>query len=138
MVESIFDRFPLPPAAKLLGWHVRAFDKEAQTIEVGYLLDDRFLNPAGDVQGGFIAAMLDDTAGPALFCSTDGAFYAPTIELHVSFIRPAKPGQFVGRGRVVSLGRTIVFLEGELFDAQNNLIARATASGRVMSGGKVT
>lgn len=138
MVESIFDRVPMPPIASLLGWHVRAFDKAAKSIEVGYSIDDRFLNPSGDVQGGIVAAMLDDTVGPALFCSTDGAFYAPTIELHVSFIRPAKLGSFVGKGRVLSLGKTIVFLDGELFDAGGELVARATASGRVISGSKVS
>jgi len=82
--------------------------------------------------------MLDDTVGPALFASTDGACYAPTISLTTNFVSPAKPGKFVGHGRVVSLGRTIVFLAGELFDESGQLVATATATARVMSGDKAT
>ncbi len=136
MVASIFDNYPTPPASALLGWHVRAVDPGAGTIEVGFTADARFLNPEGKVQGGFIAAMLDDTVGPGIFAMTAGEVFAPTINLNISFIKAALPGEFVGRGRVVNLGRTIAFLEGELFDAQGDLVARATATARVMSGEK--
>lgn len=131
---SVFDHFALPAASKLLGWTLRAVDPEAGTIEIGFVADERFVNPAGTVQGGFVAAMLDDTQGPALFAMTGGAVYAPTINLAVSFIKPAPPGRFIGKGRVVSLGKTVAFTEAELFDEAGDLIARATSSGRVMKG----
>src|SRR5687767_2978296 len=92
---SIFDSVPMPPASTLLGWTLRAIDPGAGTIEVGFTADERFLNPAGTVQGGFLAAMLDDTHGPALFAMTGGEIYAPTIDFTVSFITPAPPGRFV-------------------------------------------
>jgi len=132
MPESIFDGLRMPPVAKTLGWTLRAIDPEAGTIEVGFEGGEQFLNPAGTVQGGFLAAMLDDTMGPAVFAMGRGAIYAPTIELNVSFIKPARPGRFVGKGRVVSLGKTIAFLEGELFDEAGDLVARATATARVL------
>jgi len=107
---SVFDDFPLPPASKLLGWTLRDVDVDRGTIEISFTADDRFVNPAGNVQGGFLAAMLDDTQGPA------------------------RPGRFVGKGRVGSRGKTIVFTEAELFDEAGDLAARATFSARVMSG----
>src|SRR5256885_16875762 len=55
-----------PPAALLLGWKLISVDAEAGTIEVEFRATERFLNPAGAVQGGFLATMLDDTLGPAL------------------------------------------------------------------------
>ena len=58
--SSIFDRFEAPPSAKLLGWTLRVIDPDAGTIEIGFTTDDRFTNPGGTVQGGFLAAMLDD------------------------------------------------------------------------------
>jgi uncharacterized protein (TIGR00369 family) len=133
---SIFDTLPMPPVAMTLGWTLRAIDAEAGTIEVGFTAGEAFLNPTGAVQGGFIAAMLDDTMGPAAFAMGKGAIFAPTIDLHVSFLRPARPGRFVGKGRVVSLGKSIAFLEGELFDESGVLVARATASARVMDAAK--
>jgi hypothetical protein len=53
-----------PPAAELLGFKLVEIDPDAGTIEVGFTATEQFLNPAGTVQGGFLAAMLDDTLGP--------------------------------------------------------------------------
>jgi uncharacterized protein (TIGR00369 family) len=131
---SVFDRFKLPPASQLLGWTLRDVDAAAGTIEIGFTADERFVNPAGTVQGGFLAAMLDDTQGPALFAMTDGRVYAPTIGFDISFLKAARPGIFIGKGRVVSLGKTIVFTEAELFDEAGELVARATFRSRAMSG----
>ena len=131
---SVFDSFPLPAASKLLGWTLRDVDTANGTIEIGFEADERFVNPAGTVQGGFLAAMLDDTQGPALFAMTNGEVYAPTVGFNVSFIKAARPGRFIGKGRVVSLGKTIVFTEAELFDEAGELVARATFSSRAMRG----
>ena len=131
---SVFDRFEPPPSAKLLGWTLRHIDPSAGTIEIGFTADERFTNPGGSVQGGFLAAMLDDTQGPALFGMTHGEAYAPTIDFNISFLKAARPGQFIGKGRVISLGKTIAFTEAELFDEADELVARATFSNRVMSG----
>ncbi len=135
-MPSIFDNFEAPPSAKLLGWTLRAIDTAAGTIEIGFTADDLFLNPAGTVQGGILAAMLDDTQGPALFGSTHGEIYAPTIDFNVTFVKPARRGSFVGKGRVVNLGKTIALTEAELFDEAGDLVARATFSNRVMRGDK--
>jgi uncharacterized protein (TIGR00369 family) len=131
---SVFDRYPVPPASKLLGWTLRGVDPAAGTIEIGFTADERFTNPGGTVQGGFLAAMLDDTQGPALFAMTEGEVYAPTIGFNIAFIKAARPGAFVGKGRVISLGKTIVFTEAELFDETGDLVARATFNSRAMRG----
>lgn len=133
---SVFDRFEMPSSARLLGWTLRAVDPQAGTIEIGFTADERFLNPGGTVQGGFLAAMLDDTQGPAFFASTHGRHYAPTIDFNVSFLKPANPGSFVAKGRVVSRGKTIAFTEAELYDDAGDLVARATFTNRIMSGDK--
>ncbi len=133
---SIFDTFEAPPSAKLLGWTLRTIDTDAGTIEIGFTADERFLNPAGTVQGGILAAMLDDTQGPTLFGGTHGEIYAPTIDFNISFVKPARPGAFVGKGRVVNIGKTIALTEAELFDADGDLVARGTFTCRCMRGEK--
>jgi uncharacterized protein (TIGR00369 family) len=90
----------------------------------------------GNVQGGFICAMLDDTLGPALVATLPKDHFAPTIELKVNFMRPAKPGVLIGTGRVVSRGGTIAFLAGELTSEQGELLATATATARIVQLGK--
>ena len=60
-------RLPPPPCAKTLGIEFVQIDGERGTVEVKFEAKPDFLNPAGNVQGGFLAAMLDDTMGPALY-----------------------------------------------------------------------
>ena len=44
-----------PAAATTLGWELIGVDPEAGTIEIAFLASEAFLNPAGTVQGGFLA-----------------------------------------------------------------------------------
>jgi uncharacterized protein (TIGR00369 family) len=129
--DAMEGRAPLPPAAVLLGWELVAVDPDAGTIEVAFAASDQFLNPAGVIQGGFVAAMLDDTLGPALVATLGPGQFAPTTDLHVQFLRPARPGRLTGRGRVVRRGRDIAFLAGELLDGSGNVVAVATATAHI-------
>ena len=128
MTKTIFDDFPLPPAAKLLGWKLNALDQQAGTIEVQFDATTEFTNPAGFIQGGFLAAMLDDTLGPAAFAMTGGKRMTTTIDLHIHFVRPVLPGLVTTRARVINLGLNIALLEGELFDIDGTLSVCASAS----------
>lgn len=117
-----------PPAAVTLGWQLIAVDPDAGTIEVAFRATEQFLNPVGVVQGGFLAAMLDDTLGPALVATLGPGEFAPTADLHVQFLRPARPGRLIGLGRVVRRGGGVGFLAGELIDESGAVVATATAT----------
>ena len=130
---AIFARFPTPPCAETLGWRLIAANPHEGTVAVAFEATRAFCNPAGFVQGGFLAAMLDDCMGPAVLVKSRGALFAPTIQLSVAFLAPARPGQLKGEGKVVRLGTTVTFLEGRLFDSDDNLVATATASARLLS-----
>jgi uncharacterized protein (TIGR00369 family) len=121
-------RAPMPPAAGVLGWELVSVDPDAGTIEVAFAATDEFLNPVGVIQGGFLAAMLDDTMGPALVATLGPGLFAPTADLHVQFLRPARPGRLTGRGRVVRRGKDVAFLAGELLDESGQVVAVATAT----------
>jgi uncharacterized protein (TIGR00369 family) len=120
-----------PSAAVVLGWKLIAVDPDAGTIEVSFTATDQFLNPAGNIQGGFLAAMLDDTLGPAVVATLADGEWAPTTDLHVQFLRPAKPGELRGQGRVVRRGRDVAFLSGELRAPDGDLVATATATAAI-------
>ncbi len=129
---SVFDRFPKPPCAETLGWTLLSADPETGAVSIAFDARPAFCNPGGNIQGGFVAAMLDDTLGPTVLVKTDGAAYCATIDLSVKFLAPARPGRLVGNGRLVQLGRTIAFMEGELRDGGGRILATATASARVV------
>ncbi|WP_336204357.1 PaaI family thioesterase [Nonomuraea sp. LPB2021202275-12-8] len=122
---------PPPPAAETLGWELVAVDPDKGTIEVAFEASDRFTNPVGVIQGGFLAAMLDDTLGPALVATLPAGRFAPTLDLHVQFLRPARPGRLVGRGRVVRRGRQVCFMAGELLGPDGEPVAVATATAHI-------
>ena len=132
MGESIFSRFPTPPAAITLGWELIAEYPDEGRIEIAFHANETMLNPRGTVQGGFIAAMLDDTMGPALVSMSPGVQTPATIDMHVSIIAPVYPGRVIGKGRVVSAGKSIAHLEAELFDSDGILLARATSAAKIM------
>jgi uncharacterized protein (TIGR00369 family) len=128
---AVEGRAPLPPAAATLGWELVAVNPEEGTVEVAFTATDAFVNPAGVVQGGFLAAMLDDTMGPALVAGLEPGDFAPTTDLHVQFLRPARPGRLIGHGRVVRRGRDVAFLAGELVDEEGAIVAVATATAQI-------
>jgi uncharacterized protein (TIGR00369 family) len=126
--DAIEGRAPMPASAATLGWELIAVSPEDGTIEVAFTAGPAFVNPAGVIQGGFLAAMLDETLGPALVAGLDPGDFAPTTDLHVQFLRPARPGRLTGRGRVVRRGKDVGFLAGELLDADGVVVAVATAT----------
>jgi uncharacterized protein (TIGR00369 family) len=130
-ISTILDRFPTPPCATLLGLDILEVDYGNGRVKIAFTAKPEFCNASGNVQGGFLAAMLDDCMGPAILIATNAERFPSTIDLHVQYLAPAKPGQLIGKGRVVKIGKTIGFVEAELEDASGNLIARATAIVRI-------
>lgn len=120
-------KLPPPNAAVTLGFRFIDINTEAGSIEVEFDGKEAFTNPVGNIQGGFLAAMLDDTMGPALVATLAAGEFAPTVNLNVQFLSTAKPGPIVGKGCIVRRGKEVCYLSGEL--RQNGkLVATATAT----------
>ena len=130
--DAVAGRIPPPPAAQMLGWAIEDIDPAAGTVRVSFDAKPAFCNPMGNIQGGFLAAMLDDTMGPALIATLELGEFAPTLELKVSYLRPARPGRLVCTGRVVHRGGTVAFLAGDLSDTEGTLLATASATARIV------
>jgi uncharacterized protein (TIGR00369 family) len=133
MTESVFTKFPPPPCAELLGWEFIAEHPVEGRIEIAFHPTAQMTNSKGSVQGGIVAAMLDDTMGPALITMTGGTEFPSSIDINVSFLKPVMPGRVIGKGKVVSRGRSVAFLEAELFDENGMLLARSTSSVRIIA-----
>jgi uncharacterized protein (TIGR00369 family) len=128
MAESVFDRLKMPPSAALLGWRLKDLNVAEKTITVGYEAKPEFLNPVGNVQGGILAAMLDETLGAVVLAVTNGEFTTATVDLHVSYIRPVKPGPISVVAQITNMGKQLAFMEGKLFSGDGKLSARAIGS----------
>ena len=135
-VPSIFDGLNMPPISKLLGWRLLELKPEEGLIKIGFEGKKEFCNPSGFIQGGMLAAMLDDAMGPAAFIMSNGKQYTPTISMNVNFISPGRVGSFVCEAKVVQMGKTIVFVEGRLMDSAGTLVATATSNSRLVETAK--
>jgi uncharacterized protein (TIGR00369 family) len=126
--DGIEGRTPMPRAAATLGLEFIDADSEQGTIELAFAAKEDFTNPAGNVLGAFVAAMLYDTVGPALLVTLEPDQFQSTLELNVNFLRPVRHGRVVGKGRVVHRDGDLAFLDASLVDSQGALIATATAT----------
>jgi uncharacterized protein (TIGR00369 family) len=132
MIPTVLDRFPTPPCAVLLGLDILEADKASGRVRIRFTARSEFCNASGNVQGGFLAAMLDDTIGPAVLIATDARTLPVTIALNVAYLAPAKPGVIVGTATVRKLGKTIGHIEASLEDERGAELARAAASVRLV------
>ncbi len=123
-------KLPQPPAAKTLGMKILRIDSVTGELEAEFDGKREFANPAGNIQGGFLSAMLDDTMGPALASQLAAGEFAPTLHLNVQFLSAAKPGKLCGVGRIVKQGKDICFLSGEL-SQEGRIVATATATATI-------
>ena len=130
--DSVEGRIPLPPAATTLGLELLEADVEQGTVEIAFTATDAFATPRGDVLEGFLAAMLHDTVGPALLATLKPGEFIETHDLNATLVAPAYPGRLVGRGHVVQRDHNLAFVEAALSDADDRLVALATATLRVM------
>ena len=130
--DQILSRFQAskspPPGSALLGFKMVAVDRQAMQVEITFDAKTDFCNPMRQIQGGYLCAMLDECMSVAGMVASDMTCVLPTLEMKTSFLRPALPGTLRGVGRVVKYGRTIAFTEGELYDSENRLLAKATAT----------
>lgn len=130
--DGVEGRAPVPPAARTLGFAFVAADEQAGTIELAFTAGEEFTNPAGNVLGAFLAAMLYDTVGPALLATLAPDEFQSTLQMNVDFLRPTRPGRIVARGRVKHREGDHAVLEASLFDDADTLLASATAIARVI------
>ena len=120
-------KIPPPKAAETLGVKFLKIEPDQGSIEMSFEGKEEFLNPVGNIQGGFLAAMLDDTMGPALAATLGKGEFTPTISLNVQFLAPAKVGKIYGYGEIVKKGKQICYLKGKLVQ-NDRVVATATAS----------
>ena len=74
------------------------------------------------VHGGIIAALVDLAGGAALFVELQ--FPTPTIDMRVDYLRPAIAGKaLVADARVKRLGSTVAFVDVDVNDEDNRLVA---------------
>lgn len=115
-------------AQTLLGYvlDVSQTDKKARCLVT---VTDDHLNRHDSLHGGIATAVLDNAMGATASLTADDTGRVPfmTISLNIQFMAPAKKGdELTATGKVVGGGLSIKFVEGQLLNAQGEIIATAT------------
>ena len=92
--------------------------------------DERFSNPAGVVQGGFLTAMADSAMGASVVTAAGPRkIHVANMEVKTTFVRPARTGNLLTcTARVTKSGRVVTFVEARIVDEENRLVATASST----------
>lgn len=106
--------------------------------EPGRLVGEVTLGPGhansfGLGHGGVTMTLLDTVLGGAARFADPATAFVMTVDLHVSFIGPAR-GRVVAEGRVLRQAGGLVFCEGEARGEDGELVAKAVGTFKVRAG----
>lgn len=118
-----------PPAViRTLQGRVASYAAERRELRMEFRIGLEFCHTVDIVQGGFITAMLDASMAHVVLAAEHFKVRVSSIDINVSFLRPARAGAFTAVGAIVKSGRTIAFLKAELYSDKGELVATASSS----------
>ncbi len=93
-------------------------------------VDERFMNPAGLLQGGFLAAMLDSAMGAsAVTAAGERRVSVANTEMKISFLRAVREHDVLTCvATVLKPGRVISFVEAKVTNEAGALVATASST----------
>ncbi|MEY4782550.1 MAG: hypothetical protein RIR41_485 [Pseudomonadota bacterium] len=117
-----------PPCTETLGTRLVGVDQASMISRFEFEARQDFANPTGAIQGGFIAAMLDEAMSTAAIIASNVTMNAPTLEMKISYLRPLFVGKASAEAKILKWGKSTCFIEAELFDPDGKLVAKASAT----------
>lgn len=95
---------------------------------ISYQVREEMTNPFGTIQGGIMAALIDDTMGLA-FLTLNNEFLYTTTNLHVNYLFGAKEGEEVFvKAQVVRIGKKISNIECKVYNQNGEVICTSTSN----------
>ncbi len=116
----------VPPFAALLGMHAGISADGVGTVSMP--IHNHHLQDSGNVQGGLIVTLVDYAFYLAVRSRLSPGQTTVTVELKVNFIAGANDGELTATARVVSGGRRIFVVEGDVSDSNGVVIARGLST----------
>src|SRR4029434_5231253 len=112
-----------PPIATLLGFRLTSvgYGEAVIAFEAGA----RHANPMGTLHGGVLCDIADAAMGMAYASTLAEGETFTTVELKIDFLKPVWTAKRRAIGRLVKRGKTTGFVECDITDDQESLVARA-------------
>lgn len=107
-------------------------DGEAGRARVQFTCRPEMCHSGGVAQGGFVTGWIDSAMAHACIARYTTDYWIATLELKVSFFKPAGPGTVIAEGWIERAGKQTVFTEGRLLNAEGDVLAKATSTIRLV------
>ena len=120
------------PVAQLIGFEAKEIGdgRALVTLAAG----QRHANPMGTLHGGILCDIADAAMGMAFASTLAPGESFTTIELKINFFRPVWEAQLRAEGKVVRRGSTVGYVECEVKDEQDRLVAKASSTCMALRG----
>jgi len=122
------------PVARLIGFEAKEIGDGRATVMLA--AGPQHANPMGTLHGGILCDIADAAMGMAFASTLAPEESFTTVELKVNFFRPIWQAQLRAEGTVVQRGRTIGYVECDITDEENRLVAKAASTCMVLRGQK--
>jgi uncharacterized protein (TIGR00369 family) len=90
-------------------------------------VQDLFINSAGVIHGGIISSLADVALSNLLPANEDGIQQAVTVDLNVSFLKPATGTYLVANAKIERLGKTLIHTECSIYNDKQEMVAKSKA-----------
>jgi uncharacterized protein (TIGR00369 family) len=114
------------PFAKLLGLELEEVALGTATLGVNVRKD--LMQNQGAVHGGAVASLIDTATAFAIISLIDPKEKVTTVDLTISYLRPASNGRLTAVAKVVRAGRRLFVVSAEVFDKRGSLITTALST----------
>jgi uncharacterized protein (TIGR00369 family) len=130
LIEKV--RHSSVPIATLIGFHVEEITRghAVASLESG----PQHANPMGTLHGGVLCDLTDAAMGMAFVSTLASDESFTTMDLTIKFFRPIWQAMLRAEARVVNRGRSLGYVECEVFDEEHRLVAKATSTCFVLRG----
>ncbi|MGB7283255.1 MAG: PaaI family thioesterase [Candidatus Acidiferrum sp.] len=120
------------PIARLIGFEAKevADGRSVVTLAAG----PQHANPMGTLHGGILCDIADAAMGMAFASTLASGESFTTIELKINFFRPVWEATLKAEGKVVRRGASVGYVECEILDEKQRLVAKAVSTCMVLRG----
>jgi uncharacterized protein (TIGR00369 family) len=122
----------LPAFMKLLQGSVSSINTAGGSASLSFTVSEEYCHSGDIVQGGFVTAMLDAAMSHAVFAHDDTVATLSSLEISTRYLEITRAGPLTAEGRIVRMSYKTAFLDGQLFDAQRNLLATTQSVAKIV------
>jgi uncharacterized protein (TIGR00369 family) len=125
-LKTVFERVNTCPYFTLLSMEIKDLDWGHSRLEV--VVQEKHLQPFGNVHGGVFASLIDAAAFWAVYTQIEDGVGMTTVEMKLNYLAPAAKGYMMATGRGIRAGKTLCLGEATIRNEAGVLLAHGTAT----------